>query len=333
MESSENRTELEMHEPVSPIGRNRLRAFFVVFLLALGFVWFAIKAPSDFPKEGATITITSGESLKSVGTKLQNANIIRSRVLFSSIVTFLGGERNISPGDYVVKSGETLFAIAQQIALGQHGVDQIKITIPEGETNAEVADTIAKKIPTFDTKTFLAISKSNEGYLFPETYYVYPTITPEELRKEMLAMFSQQTKAVLTQESEKGKSQSDIVIMASLIEREAHGSDDRTTISGILWNRIANGMALQVDATVAYASKKSDTELQKNDFLIDSPYNTYKYKGLPPAPIANPGLMALKAAIHPAQTDYLYYLHDKHGTIHYAKTYAEHLKNIARYLK
>ena len=333
MESSEYRTEQEIDEPVSPKGRNRLWAFFAIPLVVLCALGFAMRAPSTFRDQGVTMTIASGESLKSVGTKLQNANIIRSRVLFSSLVTFLGGERSISPGDYVFKNGESLFAIAQQVALGQHGIDQIKITIPEGETNREVADTIAKKLTQFDTKTFLTISKSKEGYLFPETYFVYPAVTPQELSQEMTAMFDRQTKDLFTQDVLSKQSKSDIVIMASLIEREAHGDDDRAMISGILSNRIAKYMALQVDATVAYANGKADTQLQKSDFLIDSPYNTYRYKGLPPAPIANPGILALTAAIKPAQTDYLYYLHDKHGTIHYAKTYAEHLKNIARYLK
>ncbi len=333
MEPFDGNNENTIKEPVSPNGRNRLWAFLVAFLIALSFCWFAIKAPSGFPQEGATVTIASGESLKSVGTKLQNANIIRSRVVFSSLVTFMGGERSISPGDYVFKNGESLLSIAQQIARGQHGVDQIKITIPEGETNREVADTIIKKIPNFDIQKFLSISKSKEGYLFPETYFVYPAVTAEELNQEMTAMFDRQTKELFTREILNKESQSDIVIMASLIEREAHGDDDRAMIAGILWNRIQKGMSLQVDATVAYANNKPDTQLQKSDFSIDSPYNTYKYRGLPPAPIANPGLLALKAAISPSKTGYLYYLHDKHGTIHYAKTYAEHLKNIARYLK
>jgi UPF0755 protein len=121
--------------------------------------------------------------------------------------------------------------------------------------------------------------------------------------------------------------------MASLIEREARGDDDRTTIAGILWSRIGRGMALQVDASVAFARGIPEGQLQKADLGIDSPYNTYIYRGLPPGPIANPGMESLQAAMNPTATEYLYYIHDARGSIHYAKTYAEHQKNINRYLK
>ena len=333
MEPIETSNINEKIEPGSPVGRNPLWAFLLAVVLLAGLFWYIVRPTNTNSSEQGAIAITSGESLKSVGTKLQNAHIIESRVVFASLVTFLGGEHTISPGDYVFKKGESLLGIARQIARGQHGVDQIKITIPEGETNAEIANTILKKIPNFDTKTFLDDAKNTEGYLFPETYFVYSAITPRELTQEMIGMFNRQTKNILTPDLLGQRGQNDVVVMASLIEKEAHGDDDRAMISGILWNRIDRGVALQVDATVAYASGKQDTELQKKDFLIDSPYNTYIYKGLPAGPIANPGVLALKAAISPATTDYLYYLHDKHGTIHYAKTYAEHLKNIARYLK
>src|SRR5690606_36216868 len=116
----------------------------------------------------------------------------------------------------------------------------------------------------------------------------------------------------------------DTVIMASLIEREAKGDDDRALIAGILYNRLEEGMRLQVDATVAYAAGVKEGELLRSMFDIDSPYNTYRYGGLPPAPIANPGLLSLEAALHPEPSEYLYYLHDKRGSIHYAKTFAEH---------
>ena len=121
--------------------------------------------------------------------------------------------------------------------------------------------------------------------------------------------------------------------MASLIEKEASGEKDRNIVSGILWKRIEKGIPLQVDAPFLYILGKESSELTKSDLSINSPFNTYKYKGLTPSPIGNPGLDSIKAAINPEDSPYLYYLHDAEGNIHYARTYSEHQKNIRTYLK
>ncbi len=140
--------------------------------------------------------------------------------------------------------------------------------------------------------------------------------------------------ATLTSEVEKfGKPVSEIVILASLLEEEASTSEDRRIVSGILWKRLSMGMLLQVDATFQYINGKGSLELTLDDLKIDSPYNTYKYKGLPPTPISNPGLDSIRAAVIPTKTNYLYYLSERDGTMHYATTFAEHLRNKARYLR
>jgi UPF0755 protein len=129
-----------------------------------------------------------------------------------------------------------------------------------------------------------------------------------------------------------GKTLKDIVIMASIIEKESNGDDDRVAISSILWKRIENKMPLQVDATFLFLIGKESSELTRADLGLKSPYNTYINKGLPPGPISNPGIETLTAAMSPVKTQYLFYLHDKDGVVHYAKTFEEHKKNKQKYL-
>jgi UPF0755 protein len=307
----------------------------IIFSIALFFALFlSITAtPKNAPKEGGIYTVVTGASLKSIGTDLEREHYIRSRVLFSTLVTFLGGENSISPGDYYLAPGEGVLGVARQIAKGDHKLLPIKVTIPEGENVRDMKEVLIEKLPEFDGEVFVLSARQFEGYLFPETYFFYPKATPEDVIREMRAMFERKTKGLFTETALRGRSEKDIVVMASIIEREAHGENDRATIAGILWKRLAQGMALQVDATVAFANQVREADLRKSHFKLDSPYNTYVYKGLPPGPIANPGIEALTAALAPNETPYLYYLHDTRGTIHYAKTYAEHQKNIAKYLR
>jgi len=294
---------------------------------------YMFSAPGDFPEGQSVFTIDIGRPLVGVANDLEDAGYIRSKLVFSTFVTLLGGERRVSPGDYQLRYGQNVFQIAWQIARGNHGIERVKVTIPEGKTVGQIADLLDVAFPEFDAETFRTLAQSQEGYLFPETYFFFPAVTPDEAVRAMRAMFDFKTANLFSSAALGGRSVSSIVIMASLVEREAHGSDDRAVIAAILYKRLELGMRLQVDATVAYAAGKGDEALSKADFAIDSPYNTYRHGGLPPGPIANPGIAAITAALSPAKTSYLYYLHDKNGSIHYAKTYAEHQKNIARYLK
>ena len=249
------------------------------------------------------------------------------------MVTLFGGERSIASGDYYFAQPQSVFHIASQLTRGDHQLDPVKVTVPEGRNVREIGILLGEKLPGFAVDAFVEQALPYEGYLFPDTYFLYPKTQPESVIEEMRAMYKKRTTEVLSGKRPLNKSVSDVVVMASIIEREARGDDDRTVVSGILWNRIGRGMALQVDASVAYAKGVPENTVKKADLGIDSPYNTYIYRGLPPGPIANPGIESLTAAMHPAKTDYLYYIHDSRGTIHYAKTYPEHQRNINRYLK
>jgi len=320
-------------EPALSKRQSRLWLFIPAVILFGVFSLLVIKSPASFPTEGTIFTIVAGEPLIQVGTELKSESYISSRFLFVTAVTFFGGEHKISPGDYYFPKGSTLIGIAHAIATGHHNLDPIKITIPEGENAREIGTLLSEKLPKIQASEFTTQAKKFEGYLFPQTYFMYPSTVSTDAIKQMRSMFDSETATLFTPVALGVRTKEQVVVMASLIEREASGNDDRATIAGILWKRLALGMPLQVDATVAYANGVPENSLAKSDFSIDSLYNTYIYKGLPPGPISNPGLQALRGALDPKETPYLYYLHDKHGSIHYAKTYAEHLANIKNYLK
>ena len=283
-----------------------------LFVLGFLFIFFLIevRAPSTLPDTGGEFTITQNESLKGIGTDLQSKGFIRSRVLFANLVIILGGEKHISPGDYFVAGHSDTITLALQVARGRHGVDPLKVTVAEGLNVKEIAAVFAQKNPKFSQDEFVQKATQYEGYLFPETYFIYPSTTVDAVIKEMCSMFDLKTKDFFAKLNST-HSEADIVIMASIIEREAHGPEDRNIISDILWKRYNQGMYLQVDAAP----------------------ETYTKKGLPANPIANPGLESLAASANSVDTPYLYYLHDSHGSIHYATTFAEHQKNIKKYLK
>ncbi|MEI6316426.1 MAG: endolytic transglycosylase MltG [bacterium] len=306
-----------------------LSLILVIFFVAIS---FTTTAPQNFTS-GGIITISEGESLKEVASDLAQHGYIRSSFVFTNLVILSGKQNYLSPGDYYFEKPISVFGVAYQIAKGEHHLDPIKITIPEGKNISETAQIFKSKLSEFDTKIFESQGNQYEGYLFPETYFEYPRANALSILSEMRTMFKTEAEPIIKKENTSNRNERDIVIMASLIEKEAKGADDRAIIAGILWNRIERQIPLQVDATVAYAKNIPENALQKGDTSFDSPYNTYIYRGLPPGPISNPGILALQAAIHPANTAYLYYIHDKYGNIHYAKTYVEHQQNINKYLR
>ena len=285
----------------------------IVFLVTLFlFIVFSvsifISAPAAFPK-GIIIHIEKGENLKTLSFELKNKKIIRSRVFFEASVVAYRGEKHIEVGDYLFENRLNVFEVARRIVQKDRRLASIKITIPEGYDNLQIAELAFLKLKNFDKEKFLVQAK--EGYLFPDTYFFFSSDDEGDVLKNMSDNFERKIKTVKPEIILSGKSESDIIIMASIIERESKGSVDRGYISGILWNRINKDMPLQVDASL----------------------DTYKEKGLPKYPISNPGLEAIKAAIHPVLSNYLYYLHDKNGIIHYSRTFEEHKKNKFRYLK
>lgn len=190
---------------------------------------------------------------------------------------------------------------------------------------------------------FLATKPKNlslEGYLFPDTYRVFASSSPQDIVSRLLQNFEDKLTPEMLQEIKRqGKTIHEIITMASIIEKEAPlfnqtHEQDAKIISGIFWNRLNIGMALQSDATLSYIFEDNKPAHSGAELKVDSPYNSYLYRGLPPGPICNPGLISIKAAIYPAETDYFYFLTPLDGSrVYYAKSYQEHLNNKYKYLK
>src|SRR5690606_26432746 len=188
-----------------------------------------------------------------------------------------------------------------------------------------------EKFEFFDKESFLA--SITEGHLFPDTYFVPVTATSEYAIRMFENNFERKVEDIREEVAQSGKDFNDILIMASIIEGEARAEKDMKIISGILWKRIEIGMPLQVDATFVYLLGKGTSDLTRADLETDSPYNTYLYKGLPPTPISNPGLAAIRAALSPTETEYLYFLTGDDGKMHYSKTHDEHVAKKSQYIK
>jgi UPF0755 protein len=176
--------------------------------------------------------------------------------------------------------------------------------------------------------------EGKEGYLFPDTYYVFADAKIEDLIQKIQENFDRRLSQELRAEiKHQGKTLDDVLKVASIIEAEVPHSQDRPIISDIIWKRLRVGMALQSDATLNYATGGKHTTLTAEELKIDSPYNSYKYKGLPPTPIGNPGLSAIRAAIYPQKTDYWYWLSTPAGETIFSRNLAEHNRAKAKYLQ
>lgn len=306
----------------------------VLFFVATGYFFYTsfFIAPKEFPIP-YHLTIEPGQTLFSVSSELYADKVIRSPRVFEIFMLSLGNEKNISEGEYYFSEPLTVLGVAMRISGKQFGIDRQRITFPEGFTTKNMAERLVQVFPNFNAPLFLELTKDDEGYLFPDTYGFFPSLAPDFVVTTLKRNFDKKIATVADQITSSSRTKADIITMASIIEKEANGKDDRAVISGILWKRLDRGMLLQVDAPFLFLFDKQSSELTLKDLATDSPYNTYKYKGLPPGPISNPGLESIKAALNPEVSPYLYYLHDKTGAIHYASTYKEHLANITRYLK
>lgn len=325
--------QLDINTKTSPSLLTRLLRFFafsivvMIGLCSLGY-YLLVSAPSFTGEQ--KLVIHPGDSLRSVSVQAEYLGIVKSKMAFQTAMFILGGDRNIKAGSYTFSSPMSTIEVAAQIAGGKRDISQNKITIPEGFTREQMAEVFKSKITGFDTNLFL--QKTKEGFLFPDTYIFLEDTKTLNVVATLQSEFEKKIKPLESEMQAQHLSINDVVTMASIVEKEATGENDRGIISGILWKRYKMGMPLQVDATILFATHKDIGQLSSSDFKIESPYNTYKTKGLPPGPICSPGLSSIKAALEPVESSYLYYLHDKQGNVHFAKTFEEHKKNIALFL-
>lgn len=299
--------------------------------LIAAFVNFTVMPPRDFV-ENSIFTIKKGQTVSEIADELEDGGFIRSKAVFKFLVhTVFAGDRGANTGDYVFEKPLSAFAIAHRIVSADFRLKPIRITIPEGLNKFEMADVIGTRLPHFDEEKFIALAP--EGYLFPDTYFFTPRVTPEEVIIAMRENFDVKIKEQEEAIKNFGRPLEEIITMASIVETEARKFETRKTIAGILWKRIDEKMPLQVDVTFKYVNGETTFDLSLDDLAIDSPYNTYKYAGLPPTPIANPGMSSIIATISPGQNNYYFFLSDRQGNMHYASTFEEHKLNKQLYLQ
>lgn len=299
-------------------------------ILAIGYFGF-IAAPFGFPV-GKIVKINRGLSTSEIGVKLAEAGVIRSATVFKYLAYLYPGRSGVIATDYAFNSRLDLFGVVRRLKNGFTDIGTYKITIPEGLDNEDLAKLLSQKLQNFDAKEFLAKAASLEGQLFPDTYSFLASVSVDEIINKMNDTYKSKVRGLLPDIQNGKRTEGEILVMASLIEKEANTKESRRIISGILWNRLEKGMRLQVDAVFPYIMDKYSLQLTKKDLTFDSPYNTYKYAGLPPSPIANPSFDSIQAAVYPADTQYVYYLSDKAGNLYYAKTLEEHNANKKKYL-
>ena len=306
-----------------------------IALVALALCFAAVSAalgpPRDFPA-GTVIVVAKGASAGAVARELADASLVRRPELLRLIWRMFGVDANIPMGAYRFAARENLLTIAWRLAQGDYGIPSARITFIEGTTVREMATNIADAFPAISADDFISVVQPYEGYLFPDTYSFPPSASAESVAKKLRDTFIEKTASLEGDIATSGHSLSDIIIMASIIEREARTREDRRMVAGVLWNRIEKGMPLQVDAVFGYIYGRTTYSPSFDDLKIDSPYNTYKYPGLPAGPICNPGISAIEAALHPAETKYLYYLTGRDGLMRYSTTYAGHKANVKAYL-
>ncbi len=289
-----------------------------------------------------TVDIPAHESAVSIAARLRESGAIRSPMGFVALSLARGSARSLKAGEYEIPRGASTPEVLALLETGR--VRQHPVLHPEGATVAELARILesarlavgADIIRTATDGAFLRAQgiegESAEGYLFPDTYHFVRGLTPEQILGRMVQRLQTKlTPEMRAQARARKISVHELLTLASIIEREAVVREERRLISAVFWNRLRLGMALQADPTVQYAVGKDRRALTRADLLTDHPYNTYQRPGLPPGPIASPGLDAIAAALDPAPVKYLYFVKKDDQHHHFSRTVEEHNSAVARY--
>ena len=317
---------------------------FIALLLLAAVLWFAwaLAAPVA-PAQPQVLLFPPGSSSKAIAAELQRAGVVRSGFAFE-LLHYAMPEKKLKAGEYRFVSAASAVEVFQRIARGDVLVRTV--VIPEGYNIFEIAAAIegaglGKRedflaVATHDTDLLRTIdpqAKSLEGYLFPDTYGFSRTMNMREMAAAMVKRFQKEAQTLgLTHDVHR------IVTLASIVEKETAAADERAEIAGVYSNRLAKNMALAADPTVVYAALLNGTyrgAIYQSDLQSESPYNTYKFAGLPPGPIANPGAASLQAAMQPAQSAYLFFVAagDGSGHHHFSASFEQHERNVIAYRK
>lgn len=310
----------------------------VFFLALVLFLYFWNLAPVNFNNsQQQMVEIRYGTSLREISTLLEYKGIIRNRYIYELYVRLKPSERMAKSGRYLIGSGMTVPQIVSELGKGTSG--QIRVTIPEGFTNVEIAELLSKKgiidrdefLRKLTDVSFLSqlglelpLDGNVEGFLYPDTYYFSLDATEEQVITTMLRRFTEIYQSYF--QNVPLSELKEIVIVASIVEKEAKEADERPLIAGVFYNRLQRKFPLQSCATIQYVLGKHKDRLLYKDLQVQSPYNTYLNRGLPPGPIANPGLASLQAAVDPGKVTYLYFVAKPDGSHIFSNTFEQHIK-------
>lgn len=335
-----------------------LLGILICLVVIIGFVYVMnrISVPASSSSETLTFTIVKGQGVKEIASTLKEAGLITDRNIFYFYIFVSRDDKKLQAGEYLLARNLNMIELVNKLVKGEVGLNERLITVIEGWNTREIAEYLEKQGlftqdefllagQTTDTRTILPdqtydflkdkpADQGLEGYLFPDTYLVFRDASADEVVGKMLDNFDQKfTSEIRAKIASQGKTIYETVTLASIVEKEVRIAEDRKIAAGIFLNRLAMGKPLESDATVNYITGKSLLQPTYEDIGVDSPYNTYKYAGLPPSPICNPSLESIQSVIEPTDSDYLYFLTKPDGSTVFSKTYEEHLANKEKYLK
>ncbi|OGZ32820.1 MAG: hypothetical protein A2V69_03265 [Candidatus Portnoybacteria bacterium RBG_13_40_8] len=307
------------------------RKFLLIFVAIFFAVIFLQFWGAECEGEEKTIKIEKGWGSTEVADGLKAENLIKNKWLFVFYVWVRGYNNRLQAGEYLLNTKMTIPQISKILAKGETSPNWAKVTIPEGWTSKQIEERL---ITVGVLRQGDKLPKDQEGFLFPDTYYFYKNSSIETVVKKMRDTFDGKvTEEMKAEIKNQNKNLYDILIMASILEREVVSDEDRSIVSGIFWKRVKNNYPLESCATIAYILGIEKKQYSYEDTRVNSPYNTYINLGLPPTPINNPGLSAIKAAIYPKESDYNFFLSASDGKTIYSKTLEEHNVNKAKYLR
>lgn len=312
----------------------------LVIFVACYFVFFFFNSPLKNNSSSSLFVVKQGESVRSIAEHLKREGYIKSDLFFISLARMSRNARSIKSGQYNLffnmKNTEILHILKKGMVATE------KFTVPEGYSIKQIANYLEKNgivsaeqfVDACYSKDILIKYKipfeSTEGYLFPDTYIVAKDLSATQLVELMIKKFYENMQRIPHSKYNEAEMKK-VIIIASLVEKEAKIDSERPLIAAVFFNRLSKGKRLESCATVQYILGETKERLLYSDLRIESPYNTYLHTGLPPGPIANPGFKSLYAALHPADVDYLFFVSKRDGSHHFSSTYQEHLRAIEKY--
>lgn len=333
---------------MSKISKKRLVAllygclFILLVILIIGFGLFFIR-PAEKGGEIQVIAVREGMTLKQAAEMLENKRVITDKTFFMLWARLMGYSKSIKAGEYRLSSGMPPIRIIEILTKGI--IITYPVTFPEGFSIRQIARVLEKN-DLLDEEGFLSLAQdpeildkygisgpSLEGYLYPDTYHFGRGLSAATIIDTMITRFRQMTAPYMDRIEESGMTLNEVLTLASIVEKETGSAEERPVIASVFLNRLEKHMRLESDPTVIYGIKDFSGNLRREDLSEPTPYNTYVIKGLPPGPIANPGLESIKAVLFPAETQYLYFVSKNDGSHFFSKTLKEHNRAVGRYQK